>query len=705
MASSVDSLASLSYGIGFAGFVLFALQLVWKWRGGAAAGLMLGAVVVSAAWEGSGLLFAIWRADEAWRVHQFADAARVALWFAFLRSLGQSPLPAAQSLSAFIRSGAGVGVLTLATLVVLLALFPMIPASDWGVQPHGYAQAYGLMLAASIIGLAMTENLFRNTPTTSRWALKPLCLGLGAVFAFDLFLFSDALMLQHLDPDLWGVRGLVHALAIPFLGLSAVRNRSWTIDIHLSRQLVFRSTAILASGFYLLAVAAAGYYVRLFGGDWGKAIQAVFLFVALLGLAWVFFSGTLRSTLRVLVNKHFFSYRYDYRNEWLHFTRLLSTPDPHLGVQERCVKALADLVESPGGAIFLPRAGGIHFVQAGRWNMAALDIQEPSDGALAAFLRTTAWVIDLSELRHRPERYKGLATPAWLESLSGAWLVVPLMSGDDLLGFVVLATPRTPVEVNWEVLDLLKTAARQAAGFIAQIRANEALLETRKFDAFNRMSAFVVHDLKNLVAQLSLLLKNAERHRNNPEFQSDMLETVEHVVTRMSALLLQLRSGATPVAKPGLVDLAPVARRICDARAREGRKVTLEVAPDALALGHEDRLERVIGHLVQNALDATPETGRVILRVYAEDQMTIVEVWDNGKGMSPEFVRNQLFKPFQTTKQTGMGIGFYESAQYVSELGGKIGVESQTGEGTRVKVTLPRHAGVVVTDAETKVAA
>jgi signal transduction histidine kinase len=113
----------------------------------------------------------------------------------------------------------------------------------------------------------------------------------------------------------------------------------------------------------------------------------------------------------------------------------------------------------------------------------------------------------------------------------------------------------------------------------------------------------------------------------------------------------------------------------------------------------------VIGHLVQNALDATPETGRVILRVYAEDQMTIVEVWDNGKGMSPEFVRNQLFKPFQTTKQTGMGIGFYESAQYVSELGGKIGVESQTGEGTRVKVTLPRHAGVVVTDAETKVAA
>jgi putative PEP-CTERM system histidine kinase len=487
--------------------------------------------------------------------------------------------------------------------------------------------------------------------------------------------------------------------------LSAVRNRNWTIDIHLSRQLVFRSTAVLTSGVYLLTVAAAGYYVRLFGGDWGKAMQAVFLFVALLGLVWVFFSGTLRSKLRVLVNKHFFSHRYDYREEWLHFTRLLSTPDPHLGVQERCVKALADLVESPGGAVFLQRAGTPHFLQAGRWNMPTVDAAEPAEGPFAVFLRTTAWVIDLAELAEHPERYKDLVAPAWLANLPSAWLIVPLMSGDELLGFVVLATPRTRIEVNWEVLDLLKTAARQAAAFIAQIQANEALLETKKFDAFNRMSAFVVHDLKNLVAQLSLLLKNAERHRNNPAFQADMLETVQHVVTRMSTLLLQLRSGATPVSKPGLVDLAPVARRLCEAREALGRKIALEVAQDVLALGHEDRLERVIGHLVQNALDATPETGHVILRIYPEDQATVVEVWDNGKGMSPEFVRNQLFKPFQTTKQTGMGIGFYESAQYINELGGRIVVQSQPGEGTRVKVSVPRHADAVVSGDQTRAAA
>jgi putative PEP-CTERM system histidine kinase len=245
------------------------------------------------------------------------------------------------------------------------------------------------------------------------------------------------------------------------------------------------------------------------------------------------------------------------------------------------------------------------------------------------------------------------------------------------------------MEVNWEVNDLLKTAARQAASFLAQMEAAEALLESRKFDAFNRMSAFVVHDLKNIVAQLSLMLKNAERHRGNPEFQADMLMTVQHSVERMKQVMMQLREGTTPVNAPHGVDVAAVVKHLVKAKAGQVPEPTLDSAQSITVKGHEDRLERVIGHIVQNAIDATEKDGRVTLNVRAQGEHAVVEVRDTGHGMTPEFVRDRLFKPFQTTKQTGMGIGAYESYQYVRELGGRILVESKPGEGTCVQVMLP----------------
>ena len=258
-----------------------------------------------------------------------------------------------------------------------------------------------------------------------------------------------------------------------------------------------------------------------------------------------------------------------------------------------------------------------------------------------------------------------------------------------MIGFVILVTARTAMEVNWEVNDLLKTAGRQAGAFLGQMRAAEALLEVRKFDAFNRMSAFVVHDLKNIVAQLSLMLKNAERHRDNPEFQQDMLMTVEHAVERMRQLMMQLREGATPLDSPRGIALGAVIRRIQVAKSRQGREVEVDLADKVIAKGHEDRVERVIGHIVQNALDATERGGRVWVRMEKRDGHALVLIRDTGHGMSPEFLRKRLFKPFQTTKPAGMGIGAYESFQYVHELGGKISVDSEVDVGTQVSLLLP----------------
>jgi putative PEP-CTERM system histidine kinase len=353
------------------------------------------------------------------------------------------------------------------------------------------------------------------------------------------------------------------------------------------------------------------------------------------------------------------------------------------------IKGLADMLESPAGSLWLRDATGRQFVQAARWNMSAATVAEPADGELIRFLTESGWVVNLEEFRSSPERYGKLRLPHWLSEWPNAWLVIPLASTSELLGFVLLATARARIDVNWEVNDLLKTAARQAATFLGQMQATEALLEARKFDAFNRMSAFVVHDLKNIVAQLSLMLKNAERHRDNPEFQKDMRMTVEHSVDRMKQLMMQLREGTTPVDAPSGIDLAAVVDRIQRAKANQQPGVELRVESNVVAQGHVDRLERVIGHLVQNAIDATGDDGRVWVRLAKLNGLAMIEVGDTGRGMTPEFVRDRLFKPFQTTKATGMGIGAYESFQYVQELGGRVEVDSTPEAGTQVRLLLP----------------
>jgi putative PEP-CTERM system histidine kinase len=471
--------------------------------------------------------------------------------------------------------------------------------------------------------------------------------------------------------------------------VATARNTAWTIDLHVSRGVVFHSTALVATGVYLLIVAAAAYWARAFGGNWGEILAIAFVFAALLGLAVLMLSAGMRARLSVFVSKHFFSHRYDWRREWLRFTQMLGTAAHRQELYDRVLQALANLVESLGGSLWLERDGS--YLQVARRDFPRVPESEPGQGSLAAFLRRTGWVVRLDEVASRPERYEGLVVPAWLAGATQAWLVIPLMC-NGLVGFVVLKRPRAAIEVNWEVLDLLKTAGRQAASFLAQLQTSEALLEAEKFGAFNRMSAFVVHDLKNLVSQLALLLKNAERHRQNPEFQRDMLATIEHVVTRMNRLMLQLRDGTAPPDHPRPVELCALLERVL--KAHEARRVTIEPRPaDGLrVLAHEDRIERVVGHLVQNALEATAEAGpagRVTLRVHREGGHAVLEVADNGVGMSEEFVRERLFRPFQTTKAHGMGVGLNESFQYVSAIGGVLAVDSAPGRGSTFRVRLP----------------
>ena len=689
-ASDLGIAASWSYGLAALGYTAFSIRLAFGWRRSAAATLLIAATTATALWSASTVSEILWSIPSASLATIAFDAIRYAAWFAFAAYLlkgraradpgvavATPPIP--RWAAAFVAAG------LFASLVLGAGYFPRQMS-----EAQGRTAEYAVRLGLAIFGLILVEQLLRRALPHARWGLKPLCVGLAGVFAFDILLFAEAMMFGRPDPSIFVARGVANALVIPFLAMATARNTGWTVELHMSRGVVFHSTAVLVSGIFMIAVAAAGYLIRYFGGGWGVALQIELLFAALLFAMMVASSGSFRSKLRVFVSKHFFSYRYDYRQEWLRFTRTLSAESSVQKVQERCIEALANLVESPAGALWLRREGR-NFRPASRWNMPPIDAAavEPADGPLVQFLERTGWVINLREHASFPARYPELTLPAWLPSIPAAWLIVPLVSGTELVGFAVLATPRATVDVNWEVHDLLKTASRQAASYLGQIEATEALLEARKFDAFNRMSAFVVHDLKNLVAQLTLMLRNAERHRDNPEFQSDMLTTVENVVGRMNHLMLQLRVGTTPLEKPRLTDLEQVVRSVYAAKAAANVTIDVDLAPGVCTFGNEERLEHVIGHLVQNALDATAKGGAVSVRLRRDERFATIEVSDTGVGMTPEFVRDRLFKPFETTKATGMGIGVYESWQYVSGLGGQMLIDSTPGAGTRVSVLLP----------------
>ena len=686
MNSALQDVAGYAYGLAMLAHLAFVAYLLATKRTAASdwrsSWPFIAALFVTALWAGARTLGQFWDGPIGGIVASSLDLARYALWFQFLLTVLKPLRTAAGSQPTFTLRRVAYMCVAAAAVITLLTASGQIPASLGRLS--GAAS-----LALSVCGLLMVEQVFRNLGEDFRWNAKPMCLGLACIFGFDIYLYAETLMFGRFDADALVVRGAVHALAVPLLAVASRRGTNWITKLQVSRAAAFYSATLILAGGYLLLMAGIGYYVRYFGGEWGRALQLSLLVAGLAFLGLLVFSGALRSRLRVFVGKHFYSYRYDYREEWLRFTAMLSAKRSPQEMGELIVRGLAKMVESPAGSLWTRDGADAPFVHSADWNTPRVRESEPQDSSLCTFLRANGWVIDLDEFRSSPRRYGTLAIPTWLLGARNSWLVVPLLVGDELLGFVVLARPQIALKLNWEVLDLLKTAGRQAAGYLAQMQATEALLDARKFEAFNRMSAFVVHDLKNIVAQLSLMLKNAERLHDNREFQQDMLLTVESSLEKMRRLMLQLREGATPPGGSRGVELAPIFQRLEASAKAQGRVLDATEVDSLATRGHADRLERVLGHLVQNSLDATPATGRVWIKAERFSGQIKIEVGDTGAGMTEEFLRTRLFRPFNTTKHNGMGIGTYESSQYIRELGGSLAVTSEPGKGTTITVLLP----------------
>lgn len=675
----------VSHAIAFVSYILLSLLLLRQWKTRVGPTVLI-SCALTAAWAGTIAAGTLTEYPPI-VLMQLAELARDAAWLALLlqlTSLQSSGNPWVH----FDRPWRVPGALFLLASAALILSTPALRAAGIAVPQFLNDMQLAFWLLIAVLGLLLTEQLYRNALPVERWSSKFICLAIGGLFAYDFLMYAEALLFRQLDPNLWQARGLISAIAVPWLAVGIVRQRQLNIDLHVSRQVVFHSVTLIAAGVYLLCVSLVGYYLKFTGGDWGGVLQLAFLASGLALLLSLLFSGRLRANLRVQLNKHFFSYRYDYREEWLKFTASLAglTDDVPGGI----IQTMGTLVSSNSGMLFVNHQERMSCLAT--WQMPEPDTGETLNG-VSAWMQETGWVVDVREWHSRPENYQGLDLPEWLAVRDDIWLLVPLVFRECVTGILILRRAELKHDLDWEDRDLLKTAGRQAATLLAQHLSSQALVEAKQFDAFNRLSAYVVHDLKNILAQQSLMLANADRHKNNPAFVDDMLGTVANSVKRMQRLMDQMRSGirgndATVLPLAGLLNKLPAADN--------GQRPELSIestACDCHIVADGERLLTVFGHLIQNAREATPDDGSVRLVHRCEKDCVRVQIIDTGTGMTSDFVRDRLFRPFDSTKGlTGMGIGAFESREYVRQLGGELSVQSQPGEGSCFTLSLPRES-------------
>lgn len=689
LAEMLFNLSTIGYGVAGFAFLILSTLLVISWQGKLTGALLTSAAVISSLW---GLTLAISTSAPSVDMLEvfIAETLRNGAWLVFLSALFAGGAGVAAAHRVLVYGGPVLaGLVLVSGLGLVAAELASFPAPSLGGT-----LAYG-SLALCLFALVLVEQIYRNARDTQRAGLKYIGLGLIGLFAYDLVLYTHAILFGRIDELLWGVRGFVTALCVPFIAVSAQRNPSWSVGIFVSRHAVFYTATLIGAGTYLIVIAGIGYYVRIFGGEWGAAAQLIFFAAAIMTLALLLFSQRLQRHLRVFLSKHFFRNLYDYRVEWLRLIGTLTARDETgLSLNKRAVKALADILGSPNGLLFQRDQIEGQYRCAGGWNTSATGQRIAADSALIQFLDRTGWVIDIEEHKLQPELYEGLHIDKDQLGMEHTRFIVPLFTDERLLGFVLLARPAAARKLNFEDYDLLKTAGRQVASYLDQDQKKWELAESRQFETFNRLTAYLMHDLKNLIAQQSLVVENSEKHKGNPEFVEDAIATVKDGVARMRKVLDQLGQG-TPVNATKKVDVGRLLQEAASQCMDRTPVPTVKIAESPMWVRVDrERLLMAFVHAIRNAQDATPPEGSVTVELEHRETECLVRISDTGRGMEQSFIEERLFKPFDSTKGSqGMGIGAHQIRETVLMMGGQLTVDSIPGSGTCLDMILPLDPG------------
>ncbi len=568
-------------------------------------------------------------------------------------------------------------------------LLPLLLGQTQRLLETAFYTSALLRMISAVGSLVLVHNLYNAITAKTRIAVRLPIISLSIMWAYDLNLDTITYLSHSVPVELLALRGpIVGVLALPFaLGTM----RSHETPVTLSRTATFQSLSLIGIGAYLIIMVGGSAVLALIGPHYVRFFQVSFAFLSASAALILMPNERVRAWVRVMLSKHFFQHRYDYRAEWLRFTNTLGRPPERAAaLNERAIKAVADITESSGGLLLVPEAGGGLLLDA-RWNWADIDLPaQVANADTISYFETTGRIFELDDVRRNavtPEEAEVI--PDWLVNTAKAWAVVPLIHFDRLAGLVILDRPLLNRDLDWEDFDLLRVAGRQVASYLAEAKGQEALSDVQHFDEFNRRFAFIMHDIKNLVSQLSLVTRNAERHISNPAFQRDMLATLDNSTRRMNDLLARLSQHNNGRAEePQIIVLRETADAVVAPR-RAVHPVIISGDSGLVALADPTRLEQALAHLVQNAIEASGPSDPVTVHIEVAEGQPVIRVIDAGSGMSNDFILTQLFKPFTSTKKGGFGIGAYEARALVQAMGGRLSVKSRLGRGCTFTIALP----------------
>ena len=566
--------------------------------------------------------------------------------------------------------------------VILSANELIIPTTrdvPWSIPltTVGFYHQIGMLLAV-LVCLYNLEATLANATHVRRWRIKFFVLGIMALLASQFLAASEGVLYRSLDLSVNPTRQVGLILGALLMGYSLI-TRGGEEKIVFSRRLAFKSLVLFAAGLYLVGIGVTGHITRFFGGLNGPTMMMALSLIGGVGLFAVLLSETLRRKANLALRKYFYKDKYDYRIQWLDFTRRLATVHQRHDLYQAVLLGFCENLGMGQGALYLRGPDGREFVPVHHWEMDKAISPLPADHPFSQPLPDS---LPVRDLRKAPP-----APPA-----PSASFLVPLMQNQNYEGFVLLDRPfNTDEEYDEEDFELMEALAHQASLAIFNMRLVDELAAAREMEVMGKVSSFVLHDLKNLVYTLSLILENAKSYIQEPEFQRDLLTSLGNTVSKMNLLISQLRGLPTQESLHREdVDLLDLARESAQSLHNDSFQVKGDPVP---AVVDREEMHKVLVNLFRNAQEASQGKNPVVVEVGHQGQ-PYVKVSDSGCGMNEDFIRKHLFVPFTTTKSKGMGIGLYQSKQIVEAHGGRLEVESHPGLGSTFTVLLPdtQHA-------------
>jgi putative PEP-CTERM system histidine kinase len=533
----------------------------------------------------------------------------------------------------------------------------------------------------ALVTLILIENIFRNADEDIRWHINLPLIAIATMAIFTFLLYGDAIIYKRLSSSLIEAQAIVFLIVLPLFVGTERRMRRWRDRVQMSHGAAFYTSSLILGGSFLVGLGAAGTLLSRYGNNWGSVLEIALVFTGIVLILMLATSGSARSKLRHIIVNNFFAQRYDYRHEWLRCIETLAAVEQG-GLPQRVIKVLADTIDSPCGVLLLRDATSESLVlaNAGEWNMRgpAAPIA-PSHPLLARLAQHGFCEIDEFD----PALMIDTAPICWLA------FALPDPRASVPLGMVLLGAPRVAAALTDEPLALLRVVAREISLMLAERRAAEALAEARRFAAAGQRFAFVAHDIKNVANQLALLVSNADHHIDDPAFRDDMMATLRGSLGKIQSMLNRLKS--PEIQSPVRLDAAGRLRGLNNAswsKSRVGVVLDIDAQTGDIAM-EPAAFDAVMNHLIDNAIEASASGELVSVQVERETATLAITITDRGVGMTEAFIRDQLFRPFTSSKASGFGLGAFQARELVHAAGGSFAITSTVGRGTVIRLTFP----------------